>query len=259
MRLFLTRLLRVFSSNVRLRQEGGRVHRSLRTGPGCAGAASHQRSSRSAGLLGSPSVQELGAGKQSRVKPVWSFCLLWCIVVGSDLKEWKIQKAEWRPWGHLSPVCWPGESVCLGMHQTAVSFSLSVPVRLCCSEGDGLAVSVSRTRNCQQEGGGVGWGSIFPLPASPGYQVHPQRTAAPARRVPLQKGLHLGTPGARPSSLASASSLLPSPFLASSSLGIRVLLKPLFYCFSGVLAGIGRRCSCSNHCLYSEVSITLIS
>lgn len=202
---------------------------------------------------GPPQSRNSGAGKQSWVKTVRSFCLLCCIVVGSDLKEWKIQKAEWRHWGHLSPVCWPGKSVCLGMYQTAGSFSL------CCSEGDGLTVSVSRTGNCQREGGGRGWGSIFPLPASPGYQVHPQRTAAPAGRVPLQKGLHLGTPGARPSSLASASSLRPSPFLASSSLGIRVLLKPLFYCFSGVLAEIGRRCFCSNHCLYSEVSITLIS
>lgn len=99
----------------------------------------------------------------------------------------------------------------------------------------------------------------LPLACLPGCQVSPQRAAAPAGRVPLQKGLRLGMPGARPSSLASAASLLPSPFLSSSSLGIHVLLKPLFYCFSGVLAEIGRRCSRSNHHLYSEVGITLIS
>ena len=185
-----------------------------------------------------------------------------------DIKSW-VEALRWDRAPQSCVLTWP---ICL--FGNAPNDSVFQPL----SSGQTLLLRGWRP-GCQHfedwELSAGGWGCgvrrHLLLACLPGGQVRPQRAVAPAGCVPLRKGLCLGMPGARPSSLASAASLLPSPFLASSSLGIcvllkplfcslgiRVLLKPFFCCFSGVLAEIGRRCSCSN-CLYSEVSITLIS
>lgn len=152
----------------------------------------------------------------------------------------------------------PSQTVYLEKLQIAISFwPFSWLVRFPGLEGDGPAPSILRAVVTRAWGVGAGW------------HCSPQCAASSCQMLPVPSGCCCPSGHLFPSredswdraELRSAFSsfqnlTIPVSFLVLLILKGRVFLKPIFYCFTGVLAEIRRRCLCSDYHPYPEVRTT---